>query len=95
MPPKKRVAPLYEHDCRECSFLGSYEWAEDRYDLYTCRQGMRLPTVIARRSGASGDYISGIEVAKILAGEGALDHPLVEALCRALKKGLLSKKEVS
>ena len=51
---KKR--PLYEHDCKDCIFLGTFENA----DLYFCTQGNTIKTIIARFGNEGPSYISGL-----------------------------------
>jgi hypothetical protein len=96
---KKKQKPVYSHNCDKCVFLGTWEWREVLYDMYTCKQGtLNLPTVIARFSSEEKDYISGIEVARALETQlqrlDEINHPLVEALHRAFARGLLTKREV-
>lgn len=76
--------PLYEHDCENCQFLGSFNGV----DLYYCpRQAIDgSPTVIARFSSEGPDYASGMAF-------GSLHHdnmksPLGEAYRRARAEGL-------
>lgn len=64
--------PRYEHDCTVCIYLGQH----GTYDLYFCPNE---PTIIARESSDGADYRSGI-----VFGLNE-DHPLHEALKRALK----------
>lgn len=47
-----QTKPLYEHDCKECKFLGTF----NSKDLYYCPKG--LTTIIARDSSRGGDYTS-------------------------------------
>lgn len=70
--------PLYLHDCDKCIFLGSYQ----DYDLYFCKPAIG-PTVIARYQGS--------EVSLQLGERAAVqqDHPLAEALRRAVNGGLV------
>ena len=51
------MIPLYEHDCKDCKFLGTY----DDKDLYFCPKG--LTTIIARNSSLDHDYQSGLAFA--------------------------------
>ena len=46
----------YKHDCENCISLAEFRNA----DLYFCRQGGFLPTVIARYSDEPSDYASGL-----------------------------------
>lgn len=80
--------PNYEHDCINCTFLGTGEFAGRIYDLYFCKQGHLLPTVIARASGAPHDYSSGLELARV-------DPVLREAYERARRAGLVHEIDFS
>jgi len=58
--------PVYEHDCDECWYLGSYEkWQDGKtvlYDLYAhWDEGQK--TVIARYGSDGPDYLSGLPFA--------------------------------
>ncbi len=45
----------YEHDCKQCVFLGTFE----EYDLYGCPQtGHNTHTVLARYGDDDSDYHS-------------------------------------
>lgn len=93
MPSK----PIYAHDCTGCTFLGTYEWDGQSYDLYTCKQSCNWPTVLARYSSDGPDYLSGLEIAKTIESHPTDDkdrtHPLVEAMKRAKERGHLTKKD--
>lgn len=76
------TAPLYAHDCDECTYLGEYGGK----DLYHCLQGGVMPTLVVRFSSAAPDYTSGA----IFADAGVPEF--VEAEKRAQALGLpLSK----
>ena len=49
------VTATHKHDCSACDFLGSW----GREDLYFCGDSA-MPTVIARHSSESSDYVSGL-----------------------------------
>ena len=51
------TTPLFVHDCKCCTFLGT---SESKQDLYFCKQGGVEDTVIARFSSEGPDYRSGI-----------------------------------
>lgn len=91
--------PTYLHDCTGCIFLGNHEWQGQTYDLYTCRQGINWPTVLARFSSDGPDYLSGLEVARQIEilplHEADRSHPLVEAMRRAKEHGHLTKKDLA
>lgn len=91
--------PNFVHDCEGCIFLGTYEWEKQSFDLYTCKQGVNWPTVIARFSSDGPDYLSGLEIAIQLETNPRDDddrtHPLVEAMKRAKEHGHLTKKETA
>jgi len=70
--------PLYQHDCENCKFLGSYI----DMDLYVCPRERR-PTVICRYSSDGPDYSSGIEFI-------GFNENLTEAAFRAVSAGYLS-----
>lgn len=93
------MKPTFLHDCVGCVFLGSYTWDGKEHDLYTCKQGMNWPTVIARYSSDGPDYMSGLEVAVNIEthphDKSDQTHPLVEAMKRAKERGLLTKRETS
>lgn len=69
----------YTHDCNQCVYLGLGCMDSKEYDLYFCKQGGIMPTVIARFGDNTPDYLSGL---------GA-DGILREAECLAKKWGLL------
>lgn len=52
------AAPMFEHDCDGCFFLGHLLG----HDIYVCRQGGAMPTLVARGSSDGPDYSSGIQV---------------------------------
>lgn len=81
-------APMFKHDCRKCTFLGSYK---EKYDLYFCDKGPG-PTVIARFGDQPFSSLSGMIIAKRLHEEGDLESPLVQALLRAQQRGLVESK---
>lgn len=91
--------PNYLHFCDGCTFLGEYTWESKLFDLYTCQQGRKWPTVIARYSSDDPDYESGLHTAIALeahpSNESDRTHPLVEAMKRAKEYGLISRKEVT
>ena len=72
-------APIHEHDCDKCIFLGNHESEyTGKVDLYLCPNE---PTLISR-FGPNGDYSSGFAF--------ALNHDsLQEALKRAVRAGLV------
>lgn len=70
-----RPFPHYQHDCRQCTWLGDFQHKEGIYDLYFCASE---PTIIARYSDEPQDYHSGIVF-------GIISYPaLREALIRSL-----------
>lgn len=76
--------PIYIHDCDHCTFLGTVEFEGREFDLYFCKQGHFVPTVIARGSSQPHDYTSGIQLAKV-------DPVLGEALARAQERNLVPR----
>lgn len=77
--------PEYKHDCEECIYLGFYEGA----DLYYCNQPhnmVKTPTLIARYSNDSWDYLSGIHFA-------SSNKFINEAKKRAIEVGILENDE--
>ena len=68
--------PLYEHDCDDCVFLGSFQNA----DLYY-HEGRIETTVIARYSSDGPDYSSGLCFCKT-------NPKLAEAKRRAIERGI-------
>lgn len=71
------ISPRYVHDCACCTFLGFH--AES--DLYVCTS--RQLTVIARKSSAPADYVSGL-------GSSFGSHDaLTQARLRAQSRGLV------
>ena len=74
----EKTQPLYEHDCDNCVYLGSYL---DEFDLYYCPS---KPTVTARY-GSLDLYQSGMVFTY---GENKIEE-LVEARRRAEELGLL------
>jgi len=73
-------APVFEHDCEQCTFLGRFQC----HDLYFCRQGGNVSTVISRYGSAGPQYASGLEI-----GRKSLDPELAEAYRRAVERGLI------
>jgi hypothetical protein len=73
------MRPLYEHDCDQCTFLGTFEGR----DLYHCA-GSRpaFQTLIERSSSDGSDYRSGIFAADT-------NRYIREAKRRATERGLL------
>lgn len=53
------MSSRYLHKCTRCIFLGQ----KDEYDLYFCDQDWELPTIVARYSDDSPDYLSGMVAA--------------------------------
>lgn len=82
--------PKWKHDCERCRFLGRYEHMGDTYDLYSCTDATRGPTLIARWSSEPSLYMSSMAVAKSCAestSDYAFKHPLAEALRRYREGG--------
>ena len=91
--------PIFEHDCDQCVFLGTFEnvreWKDDdgntveRVDLYICCTKSEYPenrfTPIARW-GECGQYSSG-------ACFMSNSPDLFEAGCRAVRHGLVKEKD--
>ena len=77
-------SPQFEHDCKNCIFLGRYEaHPNPPCDLYVCPPS---DIVVARYGNDGSEYSSGL----VFAGEGG--HPwLVEATKRARQRGLPPK----
>jgi hypothetical protein len=78
--PGREDAPLYRHDCDNCTFLGRFDDNERLviFDLYYCPQST-LATVVARFGDESHEYLS-----------GPFETPeLLEARLRAKARGLL------
>jgi hypothetical protein len=82
---KLEEKPRFSHDCDRCIFLGRYDKGE-KVDLYFCSQstlaGSKWPTVIARFSNKSSDYVSGLPLTN-------QSQPLDAAKRRAEERGLL------
>lgn len=77
-----KETPIHEHDCSQCKFLGNYTDKEgDKGDLYFCKQGGVVSTVIFRY-GKGPDYTSGLELANSI-------ESLAEAKKMAVKEGLI------
>lgn len=51
---KNHVPPLYDHDCKSCTYRGRLTFEGKDYDLYTC--GNR--SLVARASSDGPDYSS-------------------------------------
>ena len=79
--------PIYNHDCEECTYLGSFANDEGVYDLYCCKK--RMTTVIARWGHRPAQYSSGLAIARM-----GVDAPLTEAYKRAAQQGLISIQDV-
>lgn len=71
------LSPRYVHDCTCCTFLGYH--AES--DLYVCTA--RQLTVVARKSSAPSDYVSG------LGSSFGSNEALTQARLRARSRGLI------
>lgn len=78
--------PLYEHDCDRCIYLGQFEDAGIKYDLYFCKQNGFKDTVVGRFGDNGWEYASGLEIANIAA-------ELAEAKRRAIELNLLENKD--
>lgn len=77
------VDPIFDHDHDDCVFLGpAFGGPRAFAELYFCRQGGVMPTVIARFSHRDSDYTSGLPLAEH-------DPYLREAKRRAEDRGLL------
>jgi hypothetical protein len=76
------TAPRYEHECEGCIYLG--QW--NKFDLYYCPQGGRLPTVLARYGDRGEEYNSGLALAENMPQLG-------EARRRAIAAGLLGSDQ--
>ena len=63
MDTLKGVKPLYQHDCKECIFLGNYACTGSKYDLYVHPYGSTA--IIARWGDDGPDYMSGWVFAKV------------------------------
>jgi hypothetical protein len=74
--------PRYPHNCSSCVPLGEHE----EYDLYFCKQGGVMDTVIARY-GVDGEYVSGLSFGGYT---GVYDNPLKVAKVRAIEQGLMT-----
>ena len=87
------MKPLYEHDCEQCMFLGTFELK----DLYVCptnRSDKIISTVIARCSSEGSDYSSGLHFAVYHeVFKSSNSRALQEALKRALAKGFILPSE--
>ena len=71
-------SPIYQHDCKRCTYLGSCEYEGRSYDLYSCDQWGLEETVVARFGDDGPDYMSGMAIAE----QCPPDHPLAVALAR-------------
>ena len=54
--------PIFKHDCNQCVFLANFIDTQNKYDLYFCKQGGILPTVIARYGNDGPEYTSGLNI---------------------------------
>jgi hypothetical protein len=79
--------PLYEHDCDNCKFLGSYEGN----DLYVCIH-QKSVSLISRRSSDGPDYKSGMYINnKICAPYIEMPEDLKEVVKRAKEQGFIKE----
>ena len=76
--PFVQGAPVHEHDCERCEFLGNHTYEGAVYDLYFCMDFGKFPTLVARWSSDGPDCYSGLEFGKIHF-ERQDGHPLAEA----------------
>lgn len=80
--------PYFQHDSSCCTYLGSREIDEEKFDLYHCGQTGRRATILARYGDSPPDYASGLTTAR-RAGRGELDDisdiPYVKAMGIAYK----------
>lgn len=53
-------APVFQHDCSTCKYLGGATIEGKRYDYYFCPQGGTIPTILSRFGNDGPDYHSGI-----------------------------------
>lgn len=72
------ATPNWQHDCKQCTFLGTLHEGRDWWDFYYCRQH-GIPTVIARFGDDGPEYMSGmnmeswpLKVAQMLAAKNGL-----------------------
>lgn len=77
----------HTHDCDICQYLGEYS---GKFDLYFCPGSER--TVIARY-GEDGKYLSGTIFGYNAICRGDVNHPLAQALFKALDAGLITWSE--
>jgi len=84
------TAPLYEHDCASCRYLGKYHVKKTWYDLYYCGTHEKNfgNTVIGRFGNDGPDYCSGMSFAEI--GH----EPYAEARRRAISFGYYNPVEL-
>jgi hypothetical protein len=78
----KHEGAQFEHDCRSCHFLGTYE----KHDLYFCRQGGSFPTIVARYGDKGPEYLSGLAFRNTY-------RSIAEGFRRAVGKELISEGE--
>jgi hypothetical protein len=85
--------PMYEHDCDDCQFLGTYFFDErkSKYDLYF-HKGSCFPELIAR-FGDEPSYSIALSVADCAEmaerHPDRPDRPLIVAFKRAQERGLI------
>lgn len=80
--------PLYEHDCKSCIFLGTFDPpVETAADLYVCERNESSCIPLARFSSSPSDYVSGME-------QVAFNIWIREAVRRAIEKGLVDPDKV-
>ncbi len=89
------MEPTYQHNCKQCRFLGTFstrqynceteQMEEVAYDLYWCPQDT-IPTVLARYGDAGEEYLSGMPTDKGFY-ERYPDYALHEAYRRAKVAG--------
>lgn len=58
--PYPLEAPMWEHDCGDCIFLGTHH----QHDLYYCQGHARFPTLVARYGSDGPQYKSGVPLLK-------------------------------
>lgn len=80
--------PLYEHDCKTCTFLGRFNPpVENAADLYICERTKTLWIPLARFSSSSSDFISGLE-------QVSFNIWIREAARRAIHRGMIDPEQV-
>lgn len=86
-------APVHEHDCERCTFLGTYHYDKKEHDLYCC-VGAGWTSIVAR-DGDDGPSYSSFPADSSWFYQGYPENlPLMVAFRRSVAEGLVALGEL-